>query len=163
MNRYRYIESCDVISPISNCDHCTIICKLSFMSHRHHSVRRTVWNFKRCDVTALCEAMDSAPWDLGFNLHDNIDDVVGYWSDLMLYVMSQYIPNKVITVRDNEKPWVNSELKQAIRRRGVLWKRYKRTGSADHFSIFKLARNKVVNLNRSLRNAYFDNLGEELS
>ena len=50
-----------------------------------------------------------------------------------------------------------------IRRRNLLWRRYKRSGSADHYATFKLLRNRVVYLNRQLRNVYYSGLGEELS
>ena len=50
-----------------------------------------------------------------------------------------------------------------IRRRNLLWRRYKRSGSADHYATFKLLRNRVVSLNRQLRNVYYSGLGEELS
>ena len=50
-----------------------------------------------------------------------------------------------------------------IRRRNLLWRRYKRSGSADHYTTFKLLRNRVVSLNRQLRNVYYSGLGEELS
>ena len=80
-----------------------------------------------------------------------------------MQVASDFIPNRVVTVHPKEKPWVNTDLKKMIRRRNLLWRRYKRSGSGDHYATFKLLRNRLVSLNRQLRNVYYSGLGEELS
>ena len=76
---------------------------------------------------------------------------------------AELIPNTTVTVRAREKPWVNGGLKRLIRRRNVLWRRYKRSRSDAHFNTFKIVRNQVVALNRTLRLNYYTSLGEELS
>ena len=58
-------------------------------------------------------------------MYDDIDDKVSYWYDLFALIMADYIPHNTVTVHVKEKPWVNCELKKLIRRRNVLWKRYK--------------------------------------
>ena len=82
-----------------------------------------------------------------------------YWTNLLIQVSSEFIPHREVTVHPKEKPWINTELKRMIRRRNLLWSRFSRSGSADHYATFKLFRNRVVSLNRQLRNS----LGEELS
>ena len=58
---------------------------------------------------------------------------------------------------------VNGDLKRLIRRRNVLWRRYRRSRSDAHFNTFKIVRNQVVALNKTLRLNYYTSLGEELS
>ena len=135
---------CDVLPPISNLDHCNIICKFTVSSCLNHNYKRTVWDFKNANMVALNDALVNAPWDVGYDIF--IDNVM-YWSNLLLQVASDFIPNRVVTVHPKEKPWVNTDPKKMIRRRNLLWRRYKRSGSADHY------------LNRQLRNVYYSGLG----
>ena len=154
---------CDVLPPISHLDHCNIISKFSVSSCLNHNYKRTVWDLKNANMVALNDALLNAPWDVGFDIFNDIDDFVMYWSNLLMQVASDSIPNRVVTVHPKEKPWVNADLKKMIRRRNLLWRRYKRSGSADHYATFKLLRNRVVSLTRQLRIVYFSGLGEELS
>ena len=156
------ITYCDILSPISNCDHATIICKLSVASPLNKSFKRTVWNLKKANFEEFRHALQSAPWDTGIDMYDDIDDKLSYWYDLFALIMADYIPHNTVTVHVKEKPWVNCELKRLIRGRNVLWKRYKRTQQSTHYNCFKALRNRVTSLNRSLRKTYYQNLGEEL-
>ena len=71
-----------------------------------------------------------------------------------MQVASNFIPNSVVTVHPKEKPWVNTDLKKMIKRSNLLWRRYQRSGSADHYRTFKLLLSRVVSLNWQLRNVY---------
>ena len=96
-------------------------------------------------------------------LYADIDDIVTYWSLLLMQIAAEFIPNTTVTVRAREKPWVNGDLKRLIRRRNVLWRRYRRSRSDAHLNTFNIVRNQVVALNRTLRLNYYTSLGEELS
>ena len=68
--------------------------------------------------------------------------------------MADYIPHNTVIIHVKEKPWVNCELKRLIRRRNILWKRYKRTQQSTHYNCFKALQNRVTSLNRSIRKTY---------
>ena len=154
---------CNVIPPLVKIDHCNIICKMYLSTRRYNVFKSTVWNYKKCNIDGLVEALSSAPWDAGFNVFNDIDDIVTYWSSLLMQTAAELIPNTTVTVRAREKPWVNGDLKRLIRRRNVLWRRYRRSRSDAHLNTFKIVRNQVVALNRTLRLNYYTSLGEELS
>ena len=154
---------CNVIPPLVKIDHCNIICKMYLSTRRNNVFKRTVWNYKKCNIDGLVEALSSAPWDAGFNVFSDIDDIATYWSSLLMQTAAEFIPNTTVTVRAREKPWVNGDLKRLIRRRNVLWRRYRRARSDAHLNTFKLVRNQAVALNRTLRLNYYTSLGEELS
>ena len=156
-------KECKVIPPLVKIDHCNIICKIYLSTRRNNVFKRTVWNYKKCNLDGLVEALSSAPWDAGFNVFNDIDDLVTYWSSLLMQTAAEFIPNTTVTVRAREKPWVNGDLKRLIRRRNVLWRHYRRSRSDAHFNTFKIVRDQVVALNRTLRLNYYTSLGEELS
>ena len=71
----KFIE-CKVIPPLVKIDHCNIICKMYLSTRRNNVFERTVWNYKKCNIDGLVEALSSAPWDAGFNVFNDIDDIV---------------------------------------------------------------------------------------
>jgi len=71
------------------------------------------------------------------------DDVNYSWSNWLqefLSIMEQCIPKQALPPGKN-LPWMNKNLRQAMRRRNALYKYGKRTGK---YSKFKIARNKFV-------------------
>ena len=52
---------CDVLPPISNLDHCNILCKFSVSSCPNHNYKRTVWDFKNANMVASKDALLNAP------------------------------------------------------------------------------------------------------
>ena len=84
-------------------------------------------------MVALNDALVNAPWDEGFDMFNDINDIVMNWSNLLMQAATDIIPNRVVTAHPKEKAWVNADLKKKmIRRCNILWRRYKRSGSADH-------------------------------
>ena len=101
----------------------TLTRKRKLLHHPHlanNVFKRTVWNYKTCNIDGLVEALSSAPWDAGFNVFKYIDDIVTYWSSLLMQAAAEFITNTTVTVRAREKPWVSDDLKRLIRRRNVL-------------------------------------------
>ena len=58
----------------------------------------------------------------------NVDDMVSILTDKLLSIMSDNIPNKVITVNDRDAPWVTPEVKRAIKRNRRVFDRWKGRG-----------------------------------
>ena len=73
---------CDILPPISNLDHCNIFCKFSVSSC--HNYKRTVWDFKNANMVALNDVLLNAPWDVGFDISNDINNIVMYWSNLLM-------------------------------------------------------------------------------
>ena len=62
--------------------------------------------------------------------------------------MKLHIPNRTITIHSKDKPWVSKNLVKLIKKRNLMWHRYRRTNNQRHLQIYKELRNKVVHLNR---------------
>ena len=48
------------------------------------------------------------------NDFDDTDDVVSYTNDLILSTSGEFIPNKLVTIRYKDKPWMSNEVRHAI-------------------------------------------------
>ena len=55
------------------------------------------------------------------------------------------IPNKTIVVREDDKPWYDSEIRRNSRKRDRLKKTALKTGNTNDWKKYKIFRNKVNN------------------
>ena len=58
------------------------------------------------------------------------------------------IPNKTVTIRPSDPPWITSTIKRYIRKRKRAYRKAKHTKLPSHWNKFKQLRNKVVSLIR---------------
>ena len=84
----------------------------------------------------------------------------------MLAILSaadKAIPNKVITVKLSDQPWVTCRIKQLIRTRKRTFRQYRRTNDIRFWVRYKTVRNTVVNEIRKSKKEYYDKLDRLLS
>ena len=91
------------------------------------------------------------------------DDVVNYWLQLYNSTIVEFIPNKTVSIKTHDKPWVTREFKILIRKRNRLWKRYKKTGKEAHYQTYKRVCNAAVILNRQNIKQYHRHIDTQLS
>ncbi len=150
--------SSDILSPILNCDHCIISCKLSLIVPKSNGIRRNVWRFKHADFECLNLALASIPWNDILDKYSSVDESVRAFSHLLFETSNQFIPYKEIVTKPKEKPWMNNQLKLFMRKRDRAFKKFKRTNQPHHHDIFRKLRNKVLSENRKLKFQYNNQL-----
>ena len=97
----------------------------------------------------FCEKLAAVNWDGIFAIINNdLDRVVDLFTNILLKAAADSIPNKVITVRKMDPPWINNAVRRAIRKRNRLNNRAKKTNLPEHWAKFRKFRNKTVNLVR---------------
>ena len=72
--------------------------------------------------------------------------------------MSESIPSKIITVRPNDKPWFDSELRRFIKYRDRQRKTALHKCTPSSWEKYKRLRNKVNNLKKFARKHFFENI-----
>ncbi len=69
-------------------------------------------------------------------------------------LLTFYIPNKEITVRPSDKPWMNGLIRWSIRRRDRLLKRFSNNKTLLRWERYRTQRNLVVKLIRKAKIEY---------
>ena len=77
--------------------------------------KRNIWKYNQANVHSIKNSIGSTDWEELF-AGKSVDDMVSILTDKLLSIMSDNIPNKVVTVHDKDPPWVTSEVKSAIKR-----------------------------------------------
>ena len=60
--------------------------------------------------------------------NQDVDWQVKSFTDIVLNIMCNFIPNKIIKVIPRDPPWVDCELKRMLKRQQRLYRNYKRHG-----------------------------------
>ena len=92
----------------------------------------------------------------------NADIACSKWNEIFLNLARQYIPNKVVKIRTDDKPWYNSELRKLSHKKNNLHREAKRTNSPADWNNFRMVKNKYTGKIREAASTYRANLALKL-
>ena len=75
------------------------------------SYYREVWNYRNADTERLNLLIRSYNWDSVINDNCAIGDVCINFTDVFLKFCKECIPCQKVLIRQNDKPWFNSEIR----------------------------------------------------
>lgn len=76
--------------------------------------------------------------------------------------VNKHIPNKIITVRPADKPYMNNSIRRKMRQRNRIHYKAKQTNNPDHWQKFRQLRNEVIDLVRKAKDDYKTKLTSQL-
>jgi len=144
-NMPNFVRETNVHPPLSNNDHCTVSVKLSFKLTKDEPYYRHIWLYDKGDFDGLRDSIAHYDWDVCF-ASNNVNTMCEMWTDTLLNLARTFIPNKMVLVRPNDKPWYTNELRLLKRKIDRLYKSLRATLSVDS--------NEKWQMYYSLRNTY---------
>ena len=152
-----YIQK-GVIEPFCS-DHCAVHFTTNFMKTVQHTYKRKVWQYDKGNYDLYRETLENADWNFE---NQTLDKRVEKITNNVLSAAELSIPNKEVTIRPKDQPWLHNEIRKAMRKRTRLHKIAKRTNQPNHWENFRTARNHVTNLIRDAKLNYFKKLADNL-
>ena len=125
-------------------------------------VERLIWQYKHADFEGLNYALQNVNWEPCFG-QPNVAFACSKWNEIFLNLARQYIPNKVVKIRTDDKPWYTSELRKLSRNKNSLHHKAKRTNSSADWNNFRMARNQYTGKIREAASTYKTNLALKLN
>ncbi|CAG2189611.1 unnamed protein product [Mytilus edulis] len=160
-NRKNLIKSVTVLTPICS-SHSPVSVEISFKTFKQHSFKRQIRDFKRADYEGLKNQLNDTDWDdVVFN-SNNINDVYMNFVKTFESTVNRYIPTKTITVRPNDKPFMNNLIRNKIRHRNRIHHKAKTSNNPDHWKKFREIRNEIISLVRKAKDDYKCKLTSQL-
>ena len=147
-----------VIDPFCS-DHCAIHFTTNFLKTTQHTFKRKVWQYDKGNYDFYREKLDNADWNFD-NL--TVDEQANKVTQNILDAAEPSVPNKVVTVRPKDQPWLHNDIRKAMRKRTRLHKLAKDTNQPQHWANFRMARYHVTNLIRDSKLNYFKKLAQNL-
>ena len=157
------IKSTNILPPVGSSDHCTVSIDLLFRVKKQPSYYRLIWQYSQADFDGLKNSLQTTNWDEHLNTED-INELASNFTTTLLNLAREFIPNKVITVRPNDKPWYNSNLRALRRRKDRLHTKATERDTAESWANYRHARNIYFDSCRIAKEEYrgkIDNSLEE--
>ena len=134
------IKSTQVLAPVSSNDHSTLAVTIKFAKHKTACYQRVMWDYKLANFDGFRNAVLEYDWDQLFNVAD-VNVICDSWSAKLIELAKQFIPNKLVFVRPNDKPWYNGYLRRLNRKKQRLYKLAKQSNTLQKWANFTRIRN----------------------
>jgi hypothetical protein len=79
---------------------------------------------------------------------EDFDEMCNTFTETFLRVARECIPTKMVTIRNSNRPWFNTELRREIRKRDRIRKIANKFNKQSDIDKYKKQRNKVNNLKK---------------
>ena len=108
--------------------------------------------------------MTSFPWLNHLSLNDDINWQVKTFTETLLNIMSNFIPNEIKRVVPRNPPWINKQLKTLLNRKNRLFKNYKKHGyKVEDKNRLDTFREECQVAVEKVKTDYLKNLGNKLN
>lgn len=142
--------------------HCPVYASLTLCNLTSHSFKREIWLFNQGDYVSYRNSLNSIDWEELLSDSD-IDTNVKRFNETIIKHARNNIPNKIVTIRKSDPPWMNNEIRTLIRRRKRLHSIAKRTDHPDKWTEFRKTRNHCIRTVRNARDDYYKKLSKNIS
>ena len=96
--------------------HCPTYCVLKFKKHLAKAFSCKIWLFENGDYNAFRQAVSDYDWNTV------IKEDVNFYANALTQTLinlseqTEYIPNKNVTIRPQDLPWINSNIRKLMRK-----------------------------------------------
>ena len=140
--------------------HCPIYCVLNFIKPVSPCFKRKIYLFDMGDYQTFSNDLMDTDWNSLKS--DDIDTYAENITDRITFLTNKHIPNKMITVRKTDPPWLTNNIKKLLRKKKRLYDKYKKSNNPSHWDIYKRFRNHVTSELRKSKQNQIDKLSERL-
>ena len=107
-----FVESGVHPSLFRGCHHHEIIFGKVAVSVPHPPpYKQRMWDYKVADVLPICESLRNINWYLEFgDLEPTV--MVDKFTEIILSIIAENVPNRVITVNEKDPLWITKEIKK---------------------------------------------------
>ena len=140
--------------------HCPVFVILTFKKEKLVNITREIWLYNQGDFNLLRQQVSNYDWNSVKS--DDVNCYAQNFTNTVLNLAKQCIPNKTFIVRPHDLPWMNGSIKKKIRKRNRLYKKYKRNKTVQHFEKYKRAKKDVIQCLRKSKKEYTESSAEKL-
>ena len=142
---------------------CPIIVLLKFLRPSVKSYKRRVWLYPQADFTRYRDLLSEYNFKEDIERNTDLEHNVKHITNALIEASEKSIPNKIVMIRPKDHPWITCRIRNLIRKRKRMFRKYKKTYNNNLRDKFKIIRNKVVIEIWKSKKEYFDKLEQLLS
>ena len=138
----------------SYCHHQIIYAKFDFEVFYLPSYERTVWHFSRANSDHIKKAINLIHWKSSLN-NLNVNEQVSVFDEAIMNIMSNFVPNELITCDNQDPAWMNRSLKFLIADINDFHKKFVLPScNMDNLFMFKNLQNQLIQSNHIAKPKY---------
>ena len=137
---YSFSHVLKVPSDISDYNNASIIF-IECPKFQTRSFQREVWLYELTDNEKFASKLDTVDWNALLSDSKDVDEMCNTFTETFLKVARECIPTKIVTIRNSDRPWFNSELRREIRTRDRIRKTVNKYSKQSDIDKYKKQRN----------------------
>ena len=96
---------------------------------------RKIWHYNRADIQRIQKAILSVNWERELLVRvDNPNEQVKFFTETLMNIFSNYIPNKLAKIKKRELPWFNKRVRSLYKRFKFKFDKYRKRGFPQSMS-----------------------------
>ena len=99
-----------------NCHHQIIYRKFNLNIFYPPPYERHIWHYKHANAGMISKTIQGFDWDKSF-LDKSTDEKASILTKAVLNIMSNFIPNEMLTIYDRDPPWINNKINSLIKKK----------------------------------------------
>ena len=108
----------------ASCHHQIIFAKFNLQLYYPPPYERVVWHYKHANTDHIRKAICGFNWERSFENKD-INEMINIFNETISNTLNNYIPHETIICDDQDPPWINNKVKNAIQEKNQLFIRVK--------------------------------------
>ena len=123
---------------------------------------RTVWHFSGANSDYIKKAINLFDWESSLNNLD-VNEQVSVFNETIMSIMSNFVPNELITCDYRDPPWMNWYIKNLIAAINDFHKKFILPSSnTGNLSMFKNLQNQLIQSLHTAKQRYFNKINKKL-
>ena len=119
--------------------------------------------YSKAELINIRKSLSQINWHYALK-HINVNDQVEHLLSCILNVFSNFVPNKTITCRDKDPPWMTEEVKKKCYMKAKIYEHYDKNGRSEAdkdelVSITSLSRDTIT----KAKDKYLHSIGNKLN
>ena len=105
-----------------NCHHQIIYGKFNLKVLYPPPYERHVWHYEHANVDMISKAIEGFDWRKAFS-EKSVDEKASILTQTLLNILSNFIPNEIVTINDRDPPWINNKIRSLIKNKTIFFKK----------------------------------------
>ena len=145
------------------CHHQITHCRFNFKIPPPPPFERNIWLYDKSNVNLIRRCISNFPWEQHLSSNPDPNWQVESFTEIILNIMSNFVPNKIIKVVPSDPPWISRSLKNMLNKQNRLFRNFKRHGYKldDKNRVDNFRKECEMAINKS-KEDYLKNLGDKL-